>query len=108
MSEIEVAQISCGSEYTGIQGEVESAAEQVGAKIIFPDIDLEEVEAAEAKFGLRVTSPDLKLCLPAQSQSLRGIPPLMPFSSGHVSGAQRARSSETRSAGTSMINQGFP
>ncbi|RZN31104.1 MAG: methanogenesis marker 15 protein, partial [Methanosarcinales archaeon] len=63
MNEIEVAQISCGSEYTGIQGEIESAAEQVGAKIIFPDIDLEEVEAAEEKFGLRVTSPDLKLML---------------------------------------------
>ncbi len=63
MNEIEVAQISCGSEYTGIQREIESAAEQVGAKIIFPDIDLAEVEAAEAKFGLRVTSPDLKLML---------------------------------------------
>jgi len=63
MNEIEIAQISCGSEYTGVQNEIESAAERVGAKIIFPDIDLEEVESAEAKFGLRVTSPDLKLMI---------------------------------------------
>lgn len=63
MSEIQIAQISCGSEYTGIQREIESAAERVGAKIIFPDIDLDEVEEAEAKFGLEVTSPDLKLMI---------------------------------------------
>ena len=37
---IKIAQLSCGNDYSGIQKEIEKAAETVGAKIVFPDVDI--------------------------------------------------------------------
>ena len=60
---VKIAQLSCGSEYSGIQKEIETAAEMVDAEIIFPEISIDEVKAVEESFGLQVASPDLKLMM---------------------------------------------
>ena len=38
---IKIAQISCGTEYSGIQEEINKAARLVNAQIIFPDVSIE-------------------------------------------------------------------
>jgi putative methanogenesis marker protein 15 len=64
MSEtVRIAQLSCGTEYSGIQAEIEAAARQVDAEMIFPDIDADEIKTIEEDFGLKVASPDLKLMM---------------------------------------------
>ena len=40
---IRIAQLSCGAEYSGIQKEIERAAETVGAKIVFPEVSLDDM-----------------------------------------------------------------
>ncbi|PHP45218.1 methanogenesis marker 15 protein [Methanosarcinales archaeon ex4572_44] len=64
MSEIvRIAQLSCGSEYSGIQQEIDEAARTVGAEMVFPDVDAGDIRRIEDDFGLRVASPDLKLMM---------------------------------------------
>ena len=60
---IRIAQLSCGPEYSGIQGELEKAAEAVGAKLVFPEVDLEDIMDVEKKFGFEVASGDLNLAM---------------------------------------------
>ncbi len=60
---IRIAQLSCGPEYSGIQGELEKAAETVGAKLIFPEVDLEDIMEVEKRFGFEVASGDLNLAM---------------------------------------------
>jgi len=60
---IKIAQLSCGTEYSGVQGEIERAANAVGAKMVSPDIDLEEVDKSVEKFGFSPTSPQLRLLI---------------------------------------------
>jgi putative methanogenesis marker protein 15 len=50
---IKVAQLSCGTEYSGVQSEIERAATTVGAKMVYPDED----------FGFQPTSAQLKLMI---------------------------------------------
>ncbi|HNV93817.1 MAG: BadF/BadG/BcrA/BcrD ATPase family protein [Euryarchaeota archaeon ADurb.Bin023] len=59
---IKIAQLSCGNDYSGIQKEIEKAAETVGAKIVFPDVDIDFDEAVE-EFGFNPVSPGLKLMI---------------------------------------------
>lgn len=37
---VKIALVSCGTEYSGIQKEIEKAANTFGAEIILPEIDL--------------------------------------------------------------------
>ena len=57
---IKIAQLSCGNDYSGIQKEIEKAAETVGAKIVFPDVDIDFDDAIQ-DFGFDPVSPGLKL-----------------------------------------------
>ncbi len=57
---IKIAQLSCGNDYSGIQKEIEKAAETVGAKIVFPDVDIDFDDAIK-DFGFDPVSPGLKL-----------------------------------------------
>ncbi|MHC1593233.1 MAG: methanogenesis marker 15 protein [Methermicoccaceae archaeon] len=64
MSEkVKIALISCGSEYSGVQKEIEWAASEVGAEMVFPEVELEDIELAEKTFGLDVASHDLLLAI---------------------------------------------
>jgi activator of 2-hydroxyglutaryl-CoA dehydratase len=38
---VKIAQISCGTEYSGVQKEIERAASTFGAEIIIPEADLD-------------------------------------------------------------------
>ncbi|NYT02838.1 MAG: methanogenesis marker 15 protein [Methanosarcinales archaeon] len=60
---IRIAQLSCGSEYSGIQPELEKAAEAVGAKLVHIEVSLEDVLGVEQKFGVSVPSGDLNLAM---------------------------------------------
>ena len=60
---VRIAQITCGAEYSGIQNEITSAAETVGAQMFYPDVALKDVKTAYKEFGLPVKSPDLKLAI---------------------------------------------
>ena len=60
---IRIAQLSCGPEYSGVQGELEKAAEMVGAELIFPEVSLEDVRNVEERFGIEVASGDLNLAM---------------------------------------------
>jgi len=57
---IKIAQLSCGNDYSGVQKEIEKAAETVGAKIVFPDVDIDFDDAIK-DFGFDPVSPGLKL-----------------------------------------------
>ncbi|MHC1605613.1 MAG: methanogenesis marker 15 protein [Candidatus Methanofastidiosia archaeon] len=58
---IKIAQIACGTEYSGIQKEINMAAEKVGAQIIFPDVSFEYIEETIEEIGFDVQSPGLSL-----------------------------------------------
>ncbi len=60
---IRIAQLSCGPEYSGVQGELEKAAEMVGAELVFPEVSLEDVRNVEERFGIKVASGDLNLAM---------------------------------------------
>jgi putative methanogenesis marker protein 15 len=60
---VRIAQISCGSEYSGIQKEINDAAASVNAEVFFPDISLADIKRDSAAFGLDVRSSDLKLAI---------------------------------------------
>ncbi|HJJ42516.1 MAG TPA: methanogenesis marker 15 protein [Methanocorpusculum sp.] len=60
---VRIAQITCGAEYSGIQNEIATAAETVGAQMFYPDVALKDVKTAYKEFGLPVKSPDLKLAI---------------------------------------------
>jgi len=60
---IRIAQLSCGSEYSGVQRELEKAAEMVGAELVFPEVSLEDIQNVEERFGIKVASGDLNLAM---------------------------------------------
>ena len=66
---VRIAQITCGAEYSGIQHEITSAAETVGAQMFYPDVMLKDVRRAYKDFGLPVKSADLKLAI-ARAQAI--------------------------------------
>ena len=66
---IRIAQLSCGTEYSGVQKEIEKAAETFGAQMIMPDVNLDDIDEAYEKFGLSCASSSLKLMI-ARAMSL--------------------------------------
>ena len=58
---VKIALVSCGTEYSGIQKEIEKAALKFGAEIILPEIDLDYINEAYEKFGFSAQSSSLKL-----------------------------------------------
>jgi len=60
---IRIAQLSCGAEYSGIQREIERAAETVGATLVYPEVSLEDILNVESSFGVSVSSGDLNMAM---------------------------------------------
>lgn len=60
---IKFAQLSCGTEYSAVQYEIEKAARSVGAKMVHPDVEAAEIESCVEKFGFNPVSPQLKLMI---------------------------------------------
>ena len=60
---IRIAELACGAEYSGIQKEIDRAAETVGAKIIYPEVSLDDILDVEKRFGVSVASGDLNLAM---------------------------------------------
>ena len=60
---VKIALISCGTEYSGIQKEIEKAATTFGSQIVIPEIDLEYIDEAYKKFGFSAQSSSLKLMI---------------------------------------------
>ncbi|MDR0508688.1 MAG: methanogenesis marker 15 protein [Candidatus Methanoplasma sp.] len=60
---IKIAQLSCGSEYSSVQYEIEKAARSVGAKMVYPDVSYADVNNAVKRFGFNPRSPQLKLMI---------------------------------------------
>jgi len=54
---VRIAQISCGTEYSGIQKEIEKAAEIVGGKIFIPEVDLSEIDRSRTKLDSMLQVP---------------------------------------------------
>ncbi len=60
---IKIAQLSCGTEYSSVQSEIENAAQTVGAKMVYPDVDMDKIDKAVQEFGFNPNSPQLKLMI---------------------------------------------
>lgn len=66
---IKIAQLSCGTEYSGVQKEIELIAKSVGATIVIPEVATEDINKAASEFGLKVASNGLKLMM-ARAKSI--------------------------------------
>lgn len=60
---VKIAQISCGTEYSGVQKEIEKAAETFGAEIVIPEADLDYINEAYEKFGFMAASSGIRLMI---------------------------------------------
>ena len=60
---IKIAQLSCGTEYSGVQAEIENAASTVGGKMVYPDVNYDDINRAVEEFGFDPASPQLKLMI---------------------------------------------
>lgn len=60
---IKIAQLSCGAEYSGVQSEIEKAANNVGAKMVQPDVDFEEIDRSVEQFAFDPVSPALRMMI---------------------------------------------
>ena len=60
---IKIAQLSCGTEYSSVQYEIEKAARSVGAKVVYPDVSYSDINNAVKRFGFTPRSPQLKLMI---------------------------------------------
>ncbi len=69
MRKIRIAHLTCGSEYSGVEKEIEEAAHQVNAQIVYPEVDIGSIKETADKFGLQVASPDLRLMI-ARAKSI--------------------------------------
>ncbi len=65
---IKIAQLSCGTEYSSVQYEIEKAARSVGAKIVYPDVSYDDINEAVRRFGFNPRSPQLKLMIARATQ----------------------------------------
>ncbi|MGF7118005.1 methanogenesis marker 15 protein [Methanobacterium oryzae] len=66
---VKIAQLSCGTEYSGIQKEIEKAASTFGAEITIPEADLDYIDEAYHKFGFNAASSSIRLMI-ARAMSL--------------------------------------
>ncbi|MDO9518470.1 MAG: methanogenesis marker 15 protein [Methanosarcinaceae archaeon] len=74
--QVKVALVSCGSEYAGIQSQLDSAAERVNAKLVYPEMDVSSLDTIEMEFGLQVASADLKLMMARAKAVVEGTAPV--------------------------------
>jgi len=58
-----IAQISCGTEWSGVQHEIEAAAQSVGCEVLFPEADVDDVRRAEEVLGYSPASHSLKVMM---------------------------------------------
>jgi putative methanogenesis marker protein 15 len=70
---IKIAQISCGTEYSSVQYEIEKAARSVGAKVVYPDVKADDIDKAVARFGFKPRSAQLKLMIARAVQLADGL-----------------------------------
>ena len=73
---IKIAHLSCGSEYSGIQKEIESAVQCVNAEIVYPEVDTDMIKEAVREWGLEVASPDLQLMIARAKSIAEGNTPV--------------------------------
>ena len=69
---VNIAQISCGTDYSGIQKEIEKAAETFGAEIIIPEADLDYIDEAYKKFGFNAQSTGIRLMIARATSIVEG------------------------------------
>ncbi|MCQ5377172.1 MAG: methanogenesis marker 15 protein [Candidatus Methanomethylicia archaeon] len=60
---VRIAQISCGTEYSGIQQEIEKAAKIVGGQIFVPEVEASEIKVVEDELGFHVASAGLRVMM---------------------------------------------
>jgi putative methanogenesis marker protein 15 len=70
---VKVALVSCGSEYAGVHGELDSVAASVNAKLIYPEIDVNVLDTIGKDFGIEAASPDLRLMMARAMAVVEGI-----------------------------------
>ncbi len=58
---LKIAQLSCGTEYAGVQGILERVAKEYSIQLVFPDIEFDEIEPLCYEIGLLPASASLKL-----------------------------------------------
>jgi putative methanogenesis marker protein 15 len=63
MTSVRVAQISCGTEYCGIQWLLDDIAERLGIELVFPEMELPKVSLACDEMGFEAESPSLNLMI---------------------------------------------
>ena len=69
---IKIAQLSCGTEYSSVQYEIEKAARSVGATIVYPDVSSADIDKAVEDFGFKPRSPQLKLMIARAAELASG------------------------------------
>jgi putative methanogenesis marker protein 15 len=60
---IKIAQLSCGTEYSGIQSEIDHAAATVGGRMVYPDVHFDDIKRSVEEFGFEPASPQLQLMI---------------------------------------------
>ncbi|RZN42148.1 MAG: methanogenesis marker 15 protein [Methanophagales archaeon ANME-1-THS] len=63
MTRVRVAQISCGTEYSGIQWLLDDIAERLEVELVYPEMDLSMVNVACKEIGFETESPSLNLMM---------------------------------------------
>lgn len=63
MEKVRVAQLSCGTEYSGIQWLFNDIADRVGIELVYPEMELSKVELACKEVGFEVESPSLNMMM---------------------------------------------
>lgn len=63
MTGVRVAQISCGTEYSGIQWLLNDVAEEIGVELVYPEMELSMVSDACKEIGFEVESPALNMMM---------------------------------------------
>ncbi|MCD6456034.1 MAG: methanogenesis marker 15 protein [Methanophagales archaeon] len=58
-----VAQISCGTEYSGIQWMLNDIAERVGIELVYPEMELSKIGEACREIGFEAESPSLNIMM---------------------------------------------
>jgi putative methanogenesis marker protein 15 len=63
MTAVRVAQISCGTEYSGIQWLLNDIAERLGIELVYPEMELSKVDSACNEIGFKAESPSLNMMM---------------------------------------------
>jgi putative methanogenesis marker protein 15 len=63
MTAVRVAQLSCGTEYSGIQWLLDDIAERLGIELVFPEMKLSQVASACDEVGFKAESPSLDMMI---------------------------------------------